>query len=521
MPHSIPRSRRARCSAQIAIVGALGLAMSACKDVAVPVAGVPDAEPAQSQFVSSGIPDQYIVVFNENVSDAPGRANALAKAHGAKVGHAYGTLVKGFSATMSAQAAQALANDPSVDFVEPDQVIEMAGVGGAGVQTPAVGGLDRIDQRGPAPDNSYSWSHDGAGVTVYILDSGIRITHQDFGGRASYGPDFVSNATSDDCNGHGTHTAGTVGGATYGVAKGVSLVAVRVLGCDGKGTASAAIAALDWVARNHAPLAIANLSFSGPLSLTLNQAVANTIASNVTVVAAAGEQGAPPDACQYSPGSAPGALTVGGSRIITGPVDAMGLTNYGPCVDLFAPGWNVVSDWYTGNTILWMLTGTSSAAAHASGAAAIYLAKNPSASAGAVANALIANATPGAISDAPSGTANRLLYTGDGSVQQPPPPPPPPTEPTPTNKAPVAQFSVSCSKAQCSYNASGSSDDAGIVSYRWNFGDGASETKTTSTTTHSYAARGKYKVTVTLTVADAAGLTSTAQQTVSIVNNGK
>ena len=519
MSHSIPTGRRARCTAQVAIVGALGLAMSACKDVAVPVAGVPDAAPAQSQFVGSGIPDQYIVVFNDAVTDVQGRANALAKAHGAKVDHEYGSLVKGFSARMSAQAAQALANDPSVDFVEPDQVIEAAGVGGAGVQTPAVGGLDRIDQRGPAPDNSYSWSHDGAGVTVYILDSGIRITHQDFGGRASYGPDFVSGSTSDDCNGHGTHVAGTVGGATYGVAKGVSLVAVRVLGCDGKGTASAAIAALDWVARNHAPLSIANLSFSGPLSLTLNQAVANTIASNVTVVAAAGEQGAPPDACQYSPGSAAGAVTVAGSRIITGPLDAMGLTNYGACVDLFAPGWNVVSDWYTGNTILWMLTGTSSAAAHASGAAAIYLAKNPSASAGTVANALIANATTGVISDAPAGTANRMLYTGDGSVQ--PPPPPPPTEPTPTNKAPTAQFTVSCSKARCSYNASASTDDAGIVSYGWSFGDGTSESKTTSTTTHTYAARGKYTVTVTLTVADAAGLTATSQRSVAINNSGK
>jgi subtilisin family serine protease len=521
MPHSILMGRRARCYAQVAVVGALGLAMSACKDVAVPVTGVPESgAPVQSQYVNAGIPDEYIVVFNSDVTDVEGRANALAKAHGANVHFAYGRLVKGFSARMSAQAAAALANDPSVDFVEPDQVIEAAAVGGAGVQTPVVGGLDRIDQRGPALDNSYSWSNDGSGVTVYILDSGVRITHQDFGGRASYGPDFVSNSTSDDCNGHGTHMAGTVGGAVYGVAKGVNLVSVRVLGCDGKGTASTAIAALDWVARNHAPLAVANLSFSGPLSLTLNQAVANTIAANVTVVAAAGEQGAPPDACQYSPGSAAGALTVGGSRSIAGPADGMGLTNYGPCVDLFAPGWSVVSDWYTGNTILWMLSGTSSAAAHASGAAAIYLAKNPSASPAGVMSALIANATTGTISDAPSGTANRLLYTGDGSVQQPPPPPPS-TEPTPTNQAPVAQFTVSCSKGRCTYNASGSTDDAGIVSYRWSFGDGTSESKTTSTTTHSYTAKGRYSVTVTLTVADAAGLTATAQQTVSINNNGK
>jgi subtilisin family serine protease len=519
MRNTIPVGRHTLRFACYATVGALGLTMSACQDGANPVTGATELAPVeQSQYVNAGIPEQYIVMFNSDVSDVPGRTKALASAHGAKVGFEYGSLVKGFSARMSAQAAAALAQDPSVAFVEPDQQIEVAG---AGVQSPVTGGLDRIDQRGPALDNSYSWSNDGAGVTVYILDSGVRITHQDFGGRASYGPDFVNNTTSDDCNGHGTHMAGTVGGAVYGVAKGVKLVSVRVLGCDGKGTASAAIAGLDWVAKNHAPVSIANLSFSGPLSLTLNQAVANTIASNVTVVAAAGEQGAPPDACQYSPGSAAGAITVAGSRSIAGPADGMGLTNYGPCVDLFAPGWSVVSDWYTGDNVLWMLTGTSSAAAHASGAAAIYLAQNPSASPSAVASALVANATVGTISDAPSGTPNRLLYTGSGAQTPPPPPPPTDTVQTSTNKAPVAQFTASCQKGNCSFNASSSTDDSGIVSYRWVYGDGASDTKTTSTTSHTYTAKGRYTVTVTLTVVDAAGLTGTTQKSVAISNNGK
>jgi subtilisin family serine protease len=493
--------------------------MSACQDGANPVTGAAELAPVeQNQYVNAGIPEQYIVMFNSDVPDVPGRAKALASAHGAKVGFEYGSLVKGFSARMSAQAAEALAKDPSVAFVEPDQVIEAAG---AGSQTPVVGGLDRIDQRGAALDNFYSWSNDGTGVTVYILDSGIRITHQDFGGRASYGPDFVNSSTSDDCNGHGTHMAGTVGGARYGVAKGVKLVSVRVLGCDGKGTASAAIAGLDWVARNHVPVSIANLSFSGPLSLTLNQAVANTIASNVTVVAAAGEQGAPPDACQYSPGSASGAITVGGTRILAGPVDAMALTNYGPCVDLFAPGWSIVSDWYTGDDIIWMLSGTSSAAAHTSGAAAIYLAQNPSASPSAVASAIVGNATQGIISNVPSGTANRMLYTGNGAQTPPPPPPPTDTAQTTTNKAPAAQFTVSCQKANCTFNASSSTDDNGIASYRWVFGDGSSEEKTTATTSHTYRSKGKYTVTVTLTVVDAAGLTGTVQKSVAINNNGK
>jgi PKD repeat protein len=181
-----------------------------------------------------------------------------------------------------------------------------------------------------------------------------------------------------------------------------------------------------------------------------------------------------------------------------------------------------VSDWYTGNDILWMLTGTSSAAAHTSGAAAIYLAQNPSASPSAVASAIIGNATTGVISDAPSGPANRLLYTGSGAASPPPPPPPPPTDSTTTvNTAPVGQFTVSCQKANCSFNASGSTDNAGIVSYRWSFGDGTSDTKATATTTHTYTTKGKYSVTVTLTVVDAAGLTGTAQKTVAISNNGR
>jgi PKD repeat protein len=192
-----------------------------------------------------------------------------------------------------------------------------------------------------------------------------------------------------------------------------------------------------------------------------------------------------------------------------------GFSNYGPCVDLFAPGFSITSDWYTGDNIVWVQDGTSSAAAHASGAAAIFMALNPSATPADVSNALTGNATAGALTGLGSGSPNLLLYTGDGSA----PPPPPPPAPT-TNNPPTASFTASCSRAKCSFNGSGSKDDVGIVSYSWTFGDGASLTSTSATASHTYTAKGSYSETVTLTVTDAGGLTGTAQKTITIKNGG-
>ena len=336
-------------------------------------------------------------------------------------------------------------------------------------------------------------------------------SHPDFGGRAVLGPDFVASSSSDDCNGHGTHVAGSVGGSHFGAAKNVSLTAVRVLDCRGSGSASTIIAGLDWVAANHAPLSVANLSLSGAYSAALNQAVTNTVATGVTVVVAAGDNGIPPDACNYSPGSAASAITVGASARTSTPTDVMGsFSDYGNCVDLFAPGAQIVSDWI-GSYVTWMLDGTSSAAAFTSGAAAMYLSAHPSATPSEVSAALIGNATTGALSLVGSGSPNRLLYTGNGSDIPPPPPP--------TNAKPTASFTASCVKAVCKFDASKSTDDIGVVSYAWSFGDNTSGSGALAS--HTYTGKGKYSVVVTLTVTDAGGLTGSMQQKLNISNNGK
>jgi subtilisin family serine protease len=516
MNESLLATRRWSRTVLSAATVALAMTLAACQDVAAPTGSTLRAPSARASKETGGnVKDQYIVVFNDDVSDAKGRANALLKSHGGELRNTYTTVLNGFSAELNAQQAAAIENDPSVAYVEQDQAIEASSLPSAGIQSPMYQwGADRIDQRGATLDLSYSWQSDAADVTVYILDTGIRTSHQDFGGRASYGADFVGGGVSGDCNGHGTHMAGTVGGAYYGVAKNVKLVSVRVLDCSGNGSASAAIAGLDWVVANHDRLSVANMSFAGPSNSALNDAVAKAIAAGVTVVAASGDYGMPPDACSYSPASAPGAITVGAMQQ---PDMVTGFSNVGPCVDLFAPGFSITSDWYTGDNIVWVRDGTSSAAAHASGAAAMYLSLHPTASPAEVANGLVSAATTGVLKNVTGGAPNRLLYTGDGSSAPPPPPPPPP----PTNQAPTASFTASCSKAKCTFNGAGSKDDVGIVSYTWTFGDGTSFRSTTSSATHTYTAKGSYSMTVTLTVTDGPGLSGSAQKTITIKNQGK
>jgi hypothetical protein len=517
MPHSIPVGRHTRRAAWLMTLGMLALTISACQDVAGPeslVSEQPEALPWQA--ASTNVPGQYIVTFSDDVSDVPGFAKQLVAQSGGSLNFTYTKGMRGFSATMSPQAAAALFNNPNVDLIEPVQT-----VAAAGVQSPAPWWLDRIDQRTATLDNAYNWPSSGAGVTVYILDSGIRITHQDFEGRASYGYDFVSNTTTaSDCNGHGTHIAGSVGGRLYGVAKGASLVSVRVLDCNGAGTTSNIIAALDWVARNHVSPAIANLSLSGPYSATLNQAIANTIASGVTVTVAAGDGGATGyDACQYSPASAAGAITTGAMSTQMG-LDAQGsYSNAGPCVDLFAPGYQITSDWYTSDAANWLLTGTSPSSALVAGASALYLAANPSATPSQVAAGVVAASTTNVLAGLGAGSPNRLLYTGTGTTPVPPNDPPPP--PPPGNAAPVANFIVTCAKASCSFDASSSTDDAGISTYAWLFGDGTSASGSSALSSHVYGLKGNYNMTVTLTVTDGGGLASSVQKTVTIRNKGK
>jgi subtilisin family serine protease len=321
---------------------------------------------------------------------------------GAKVRFVYRRAVQGYAASLSPARARAVARDPRVAWVEPDRRVRPAA-------TPSVDwGLDRLDQRSPRLDGHYSPPARGVGVTAYVIDTGIRLSHRDFDGRAVSGYDAVDGGSADDCNGHGTHVAGTIGGTTYGVAPAVRLVAVRVLDCSGSGAISSVIAGVEWVTAHHpaGQPAVANMSLGGGRSAALDQAVSRSIASGVTYVVAAGNDGA--DACGSSPARVPAAVTVGA----TGRDDGRApWSDFGRCVDLFAPGVRIRSTWDSGDTATRVLSGTSMASPHVAGVAAVYLDHHRSAMPAEVAAALAAEATPGVVGDARS-THPDLAYTG-------------------------------------------------------------------------------------------------------------
>jgi len=354
------------------------------------------------------IPDHYIVVLNDRVPDAASAAREMAVANGGRLGFVYDTALKGFSIELPAAAAAHLAADPRVKYVEEDSEVHAITT-----QTGATWGLDRIDQRNLPLDGNYNYTTTASNVHAYIIDTGILISHTQFGGRASVGVDEVGDGQNGiDCNGHGTHVSGTVGGSTYGVAKGVLLIAVRVLNCSGSGTNSGVIAGVNWVASNAIKPAVANMSLGVGASQALDDAVTGAVNNGVVMCVAAGNgdaNGNAVDACTTSPARAAAAITVSATDSTdTKPVWA----NIGTCVDIFAPGVNITSSWFSSTTATNTISGTSMATPHVAGASALYLSGNTTATPAAVASALTSNATSGVVKNAGTGSPNRLLYTG-------------------------------------------------------------------------------------------------------------
>ncbi|OKH92699.1 S8 family peptidase [Streptomyces uncialis] len=399
--HGTPRTTRtARIAVAVAVAAATGLMGSL---TALPA----HAAPAEGTVLAAGSPtavkDSYIVTLKK---DAGLRASTpqgkkLISGYGGTVRTTFRSALNGFTATLSATEARRLAADPKVASVEQNQRVRVQAT-----QTNAPWGLDRIDQAARPLNGTYTYPDSaGTGVTAFVIDTGVRISHSQLTGRAGNGYDAIEGDTvAQDGNGHGTHVATTIAGSTYGVAKKARIVAVRVLDNNGSGTTAGVIAGVDWVTRNHSGPSVANMSLGGGASTTLDNAVRNSIASGVTYAVAAGNSGV--NASSTSPARVTQAITVGA----TSNTDAKASwSNFGSVLDLFAPGVSITAGWHTGDSATNTISGTSMAAPHVAGAAAVYLSSRPTATPAQVSTALVNGATNSVVTTPGSGSPNKLL----------------------------------------------------------------------------------------------------------------
>jgi subtilisin family serine protease len=486
---------------QWALLAISGVVVSACSDPITPSGPArlaPVAEVSgnvQSQVVAN----EYIVALRSaqmSSAQLSASAQSMAAAAGAQITYVYGAALNGFAVKADAAAIAAIRANTSVEYVEPVQVYQAIAT-----QNPTPSwGLDRVDQRTLPLNNSFTYPTGGSAVHIYIIDTGIRLTHNDFAGRMGNGFDAVtSGGTANDCQGHGTHVAGTAGGTIYGIMKTAILHPVRVLDCSGNGTTSGVIAGVNWVASNFVGPAVSNMSLAGGVSTTLDNATNAMVAAGVvSAVAAGNDNGA--NACNLSPARAANAITVGS----TTSTDARSsFSNIGTCLDIFAPGSIIISDHHLSNTATATMSGTSMASPHVAGAAALYRSFNPTHTTTQVANALTSNATLNVVTNPGSGSPNRLLYMGFiGGTQ---------------NQNPVASFTYNCIARvpppgfDCTFNGGGSSDpDGNVVTWTWT--PAGKATKTGVTTSYAYPSAGNYSV--TLTVTDNSGGTGSQTQTI-------
>ncbi|MEU8760429.1 S8 family serine peptidase [Streptomyces sp. NPDC048659] len=410
---SVMRDSRRRPAAASAVAVA-ALALGSLAAVPATAAGTGAEGVILNAGAEGTVANSYIVTLRESAAQAEtARGRAVATKFGAKIKRTYTAALNGYSVELSEAQARKLAADPAVEKVSQNRVFHVDGT----QPSPPSWGLDRIDQKALPLNQSYTYPDSaGQGVTAYIIDTGVRITHGDFGGRASYGYDAIDNDnTAQDGHGHGTHVAGTVAGNAYGVAKKAKIVGVRVLDNSGSGTTEQVVAGIDWVTANAVKPAVANMSLGGGVDSVLDDAVRRSIASGVTYGVAAGNE--TDNAANHSPARVAEAITVGA----TTSTDAKAsYSNFGAGLDLFAPGSSITSSWNSSDSATNTISGTSMATPHVVGAAALWLADNPTATPAQVATALVNAATPNVVTSPGTGSPNRLLFVGGGGTTPPP-----------------------------------------------------------------------------------------------------